>query len=89
MNDPYSDYHMSLCIQERVEEMTDPQKCMSYMAGRLYERSKTDPSVENITMQNLKDYCTGKNLESNLGFYKDLCEGTNDAYLNAFQKQNE
>lgn len=85
--DPYNDYHMSLCIQERVEEMTDPQKCMRYMAGHLYEQSKTDSSVNNITMQNLHDYCTGPNMQTNMEFFVDLCRGTNAAYMSAFQKK--
>ena len=82
--DPYADYHMSICIQEQVAQMTDTQECMRYMAGRLYEKSKTDPAAANVTMSQIRDYCTGPNLETPLGFYVKLCEGTTDAYSNAF-----
>lgn len=84
--DPFENYHMSICVMDKVNEMTDPQKCMNYMAGRLYEQSKNDPSVKDITMKQIKDYCTNQNLQNNLEFFIDLCEETNAAYKNAFNK---
>lgn len=88
MNSQYSldDYHMTLCIKDRVKEMTNPTECMAYMAGRVYEMSKTNPQVASTTMDQIQNYCANENLQYDVAFYADLCKNTNLGYSKSFQK---
>ena len=74
---------MSMCIQDKIEEMNDPIKCTSYLAGRLYNASRGSNSSGKIletTMGQLRETCEKINKELPLSFYVDLCKGVNQAY---------
>ena len=85
-DDPYESYHMSMCIHNKIEEMNDPIKCTSYLAGRLYNASrnagdeKVAGKILDTNMGQLHDTCERINKKLPLSFYVDLCKGVNQAY---------
>lgn len=87
--DPYYDMHMQMCIQDKVEKMSTPEKCVAYMAAKTYERSKSDPAALNTRISDLERYCQRATGQQTIGFYRDLCSGVNQAYYNAFQQQRK
>ena len=59
---------------------------MNYVTGMLYEQSLKNPELESVTMKEIHDFCIGPNLENtDVGFFADICKGTNQAYRDAFQ----
>lgn len=84
--DSLYDMHMSMCIEDKVEQMATPERCVAYMATSVYNRSRDNPQLLNTRVEDLRSFCEDFTNQQTVGFYKELCQGVNQAYRNAMQK---
>ena len=84
--DPLYDMHMSMCIEDKVEQMATPERCVAYMATSVYNRSRDNPQLLNTRVEDLRSFCEDFTNQQTVGFYRDLCQGVNQAYRGAMQK---
>ena len=69
-------FHKDKCVSRTMAHMSDPTKCIGYMAGV----SEGNPKMARVTIADLRAHCAAKEATFTIADAEALCSGLNEAH---------